>query len=353
MGSETWADYMFPPSPSTLYGAIRTFLIFQRGGLKEFEEKGYDDIGKIVKNDNGEKIDKKGTLKISGPFLFYEYEILFPAPLDLVEQDKKLIPLTFINKPQTFISNYLLEKCLVYKPTKEKVEQPSGWLTLINFKDYLKNKKGEFNFIDTKDKENSPYLMEPKIGIAREPGTLTSKEGYLYRIPMIRLSKEAYFVIEVEGLSDSLPDKGVFQLGGEGKGVSYEVVSEDILTSIKNFELNFENNLFKIYLATPAIFKKGWLPGWIDEGSYTGEYNGIKLKLIACAIGRPIFIGGWDIANKRPKPMKKAAPPGSVYYFEIIEGSVEKVKNKFHFKNISDVNPEEGFGLSIVGEVVV
>ena len=351
MGSETWADIMFPPSPSTFYGAIRSFLIFQRGGLKEFEEKGYEDIGKIIKDKNGERIVKKGTLRISGLFL-YKSELLFPSPLDLVEKDKKekdkkLIPLTLINRPKIFISDYPLKKVLIYKP-KEKAEEPSGWLTSINFKDYLKNRKKEFNFL----KHNELYLQEPKIGIAREPETLTSKEGHLYRIPMIRLNKKVSFVLEIDDLSDKypFPEEGIFQLGGEGRGVRYEIVEKSILNSLKNLEFKFENNLFKIYLATPAIFENGWFPKWIKD-DYSGEYKGLRIKLIACAIGRPLFIGGWDMAKNSPKSMQKAVPPGSVYYFEVVEGSIEKIKENFHFKNISDVSPEEGFGLSIVGEV--
>jgi len=346
MGSETWADVMFPPSPSTFYGSIRSFLIFQRGGLKEFKEKGYEDIGGIIEKDNGEKIVKKGTLRISGSFLYYKGELLFPSPLDLVEKDEELIPLPLINKPKIFNSNYPLKKVLIYKP-KGKAEEPSGWLTSINFEDYLNNKRKEFDYLKNQDL----YLQEPKIGIAREHETLTSKEGHLYRIPMIRLSEDTSFMIEIDGLSEKLPENGIFQLGGEKRAVRYETLKEDILSALKNLEFKFENNIFKIYLATPAIFKNGWFPKWIDKKTYEGTCNGLKLKLIACAIGRPLFIGGWDMANNSPKAMQKAVPSGSVYYFEVVEGSIEKIKENFHFKNISDVDPEEGFGLSIVGEV--
>ncbi len=61
MGSETWADSIFPPYPSTIYGAIRSWLIFEKGGLKDFKE------GKF-KEELGTE-NEKGSLLIKGPFL--------------------------------------------------------------------------------------------------------------------------------------------------------------------------------------------------------------------------------------------------------------------------------------------
>ena len=58
------------------------------------------------------------------------------------------------------------------------------------------------------------------------------------------------------------------------------------------------------------------------------------------------------MAKNKPKPMRKAVPAGSVYYFRLEnEDYTEKIRESFHFKNISDVLPEEGFGLAILGEL--
>ncbi|MCM8808372.1 MAG: hypothetical protein NC926_10645, partial [Candidatus Omnitrophica bacterium] len=84
MGFETWTDTIFPPYPSTIYGALRTFLIFERGSLREFKSGKYKDIGTP---------DKKGTMKIIGPLIFNSEnsKTYFPAPLDLVmkKENKK------------------------------------------------------------------------------------------------------------------------------------------------------------------------------------------------------------------------------------------------------------------------
>lgn len=346
MGDETWADFVFPPYPSTVLGAIRTFLIFQRGTLKDFLE------GKYKDKDIGTPHDK-GTIKIYGLFLYDETEtIYFSPPLDLVEQkeDEKLHLLSFINKPNVFYSDDLIkEKLLIFKSQK-KADEPKGWLKDIYFKEYLEGKDKEFSYTESK----SIFQEELKIGIARDRATLTSREGHLYRIPMIRLKhkdKRISLIVKVEGIEE-ISDKEVFQLGAESKTVSFEKINTDPLRNI--IDINFEfKDVFKLYLATPAIFKKGWIPSWIDENNFEGEIEGVKLKLIACAIGKPIRIGGWDMANNKPKPMFKAVPAGSVYYFKILNDNVNlnQIKKIFHFKNMSDINPEEGFGLTFIGSV--
>jgi len=59
------------------------------------------------------------------------------------------------------------------------------------------------------------------------------------------------------------------------------------------------------------------------------------------------------LANQKPKPMFKAVPAGSIYYFKILDNTTpEKIKETFHLKNISDINSEEGYGLSLIGEVL-
>ncbi|MEN3047138.1 MAG: type III-B CRISPR module-associated Cmr3 family protein, partial [Candidatus Hydrothermales bacterium] len=58
MGSENWSDVIFPPYPSTIYGALRTFLLFHReGNLSSFY---YPDIGSP---------NEKGSLQLFGPIL--------------------------------------------------------------------------------------------------------------------------------------------------------------------------------------------------------------------------------------------------------------------------------------------
>jgi len=347
MGAETWANPIFPPYPSTLYGAIRTWLIFERGTLKDFERgKFKDELGTP---------SEKGSLRIRGPFIALGDILYFPIPNDLLakkdKKDNKLFKIDLLEKPKILISDYPLRQALINKSDFE-LDDPDGFIYLFSLKDYLTdsdltNRKEIFNFTEKED----IFIQEKKTGIKRSRRTLSSKKGYLYRIPMIRLKREASLFVEIEGL-DNYPEGGLIQLGGESKIAKIGKYTGDPLEALKGRTFKFEDRIFKLYLATPAIFKNGWLPEWIDRENFEGKYNGINLKLIACSVGKYILIGGWDLARKRPKPMYKAVPAGSVYYFEILDDTqAEKVKETFHFKNISDINPKEGFGLSFIGEV--
>jgi CRISPR-associated protein Cmr3 len=335
-GEDTYAEIVFPPYPSVLYGAIRSFAIAQRGKLSALYNGGYPDIG----------TDKtKGTLSIKGPFVVKEGIICLPAPLDSVKTEDGLRSLELSKDNAISVSDYPMPYILKYREDK-KVEPPDGlFIDAISFKDYLKGKRKRFNPV------KDIYMIEPKISIKRE--RRTTEEGFLCRIPFIRMETDTSLVCEINGISE-LANEGILKLGGEGKGARFEEIIDDPLKSIKELKLDFSNKLFKLYLATPAIFNKGWLPHWIDEDTLEGEFGGIKLKLLTAAIGKPVPIGGWDMANNRPKPMRKAVPAGSVYYFEVVQNvSSEKLKECFHLKSISDLNPEEGFGVSILGEVVI
>jgi len=84
---------------------------------------------------------------------------------------------------------------------------------------------------------------------------------------------------------------------------------------------------------------------------HTKNGNKLKLKLLTAAVGKYSCIGGWDLVKKRPKPMFKAIPAGSVYYFELLEGKWEDVIDQFHFQKHTDFYEKEGYGMTMVGAV--
>jgi CRISPR-associated protein Cmr3 len=101
--------------------------------------------------------------------------------------------------------------------------------------------------------------------------------------------------------------------------------------------------LLRIVLLTPALFKQGWRPGdFALEGA----------QLVAARVERPEVISGWDYATPGPKPVRRAAPAGSVYWVRLNEGIDPEswVKNRW-LKCISDDEQDrhDGFGLCAVG----
>jgi len=128
---------------------------------------------------------------------------------------------------------------------------------------------------------------------------------------------------------------------------------------------------FKLYLATPALFRNGWVPDFLSEagGEYRGRVGSLELRLVAAAVGKAVPIGGWDLVRKRPRSMRKAVPAGSVYFFEKMDGQltesdIEILLQAFHFKSLLrrdwgkgggaeepqySEDGKAGFGLAFVG----
>ena len=348
MGEDTWANGVFPPYPATIYGALRS----------AYFAKHIDELEKA-----NESNDPTKNLKIKGILLKISDEIYFPIPMDCVKRKDDKDDEGFVLLPLPagkFISNYPdLEKVLTRSDdSSDKVENiQNSALSKSSFREYLDGKTNNIYYF----KIDNYMVSEPKIGIARSSKMHSSKEGMLYRVDMKRLEnkkgEKMSIIINFEGLG--LPEKGMMKLGGEGKAVSYHKYKGDINIDFPKFKEDAKQ--FKMVLATSAIFKNGWLPAWVDKQTLIGEYNGLKLKLLTAAIGKPIHIGGFEIKPRKPKsmykkagkpkPMYKAAPAGSVYYFELIGGNMDEVKKTFHQKAISDVYPDQGFGIAYVGDV--
>lgn len=339
-GEDTWADTMFPPYPSVIYGALRSVY------FAEHTSK--------LKDANIEGKDESLKLEIKNICLKQGEDLYFPLPLDCVQEkgwsttDKKYK--VFIINPGS-INSEISSSCPVGEviqngDNKQIVNVSDGLLRKSILEKYLKGTNEKEFCI----KKRSDYLTtEPKIGIARSKHTRTSEEGMLYRVGMNRMAKgfnnTLSLIIDFEGLEFS-NNEGLMKMGGEGKAVKYKIDEK----SINIDKPSITNDKFKLYLSTPAIFKNGWLPGDIDKNTLEGTINDVKVKLLTAAIGKSVSVGGWDIKRGCPKTMRKAVPAGSVYYLKLLEGNVEDLI-KINSKSISDHNFKEGFGIAYVGAV--
>ena len=340
MGEETWSNSIFPPNPSVIYGALRSAYFANH----------IDDLGKANEEDDPTK-----GLKIKGIYYLIDNDIYFPLPMDCVKEkkddddDKPVKVSTLSMRKNDNLSNCPTEYLLFDRENRKVENVTDGLVRKSVFEKYLVNTLDNFSI----SKMSDYVISEPKIGIGISKKTGASDKSKLYRVDMKRLSykNNNKISILVNFFDDlNLPEEGIIKFGGEGKAARYNRYKEkDINIDFPKFKENA--NQFKIVLTTSAIFKNGWLPDWIDETTLVGEFNGLKIKLLVAAIDKPIYIGGFDMKEKKPKPMFKAVPAGSVYYFELINGNMEEVKNAFHQKAISDVYSEQGFGIAYVGSV--
>lgn len=293
--------------------------------------------------------NSSASFKLKGVFLCdcgSDY-LYLPAPLDLVAERPKrghtaaIGRKTVIKKSPPFVSNLDYESC-PFSVGIEKAESVNDYyLTHTGFSAYLVCSETEFDIYH----KSTFFEIEYKTGIKMNPLTKSVEEGNLYRVGMRRLKKNYALACDLEGVP-SLRPEGSLKLGGEGKVVRYERVSlrlsenrEAVLERIR------ETGLLKIYFGTPVLFKNGWIP---DEDVTKGPNH--RLRLLTASTGNPVCVGGWDMAKGGHKPMLRAVPAGSVYYFGIETGDPERIYDSFHGRNLG-LRANEGFGLALVGGV--
>lgn len=345
MSEETWADSYFPPYPSVIYGALRTVYFSNH----------IDELNKATTDEDPTKnlIIKDISYKIyedRNKLLGYYY----PAPLSLVQlknrctneknrenREKVYKVIGLKNNNKKFVSSSKLECFLINDLEVENVE--NGIIHKSDLEMFLQGYTDELKVRKLEDM----ILSENKVGIRINSSTNSVENECLYRMNMLRINN-VKICVEFEGIN--IPSKGFIKLGGQGKGCSYKEINNK--GEIFNYDFcDLKENKFKIYLSTPAIFKNGWIPSWINKNSLEGEYKGIKIKLLGGCIGKHQYIGGYDIKNKCPKKMMRAVPAGSVYYFQFQNSSAKEIMNAFNYKPISDWEfGKQGFGIGFVGE---
>jgi CRISPR-associated protein Cmr3 len=378
-GETQRAKVQFPPSPVTLQGAIRTAMMVHQG-IDPRNLRG-NEITKLI----GSSADDYGRLRLRGPFLAQrekdgaKFQLLFPMPRHALLQRKDqefgfLKPLGDKEKelPHGWAVNPGLDEdgfnfgLLSSTGLGGEAEAAQGdWLTAEGLLQVLQDVSPVSESLAVS--KDGLFLPEPRLGIELDLGRRTAAEGKLYSAEFIRLKEDTGFLLEIslegdegdETMNGLLPSEGLLALGGERRGAHYRRVEVDQLDSYgelisgKASSIAEGDKQFFLYLATPAVFqrgrgKPGWLPNWIDAQSLRGEHNNLKFRVIAAAVGKSLPIGGWDLQRRRPKPLVRAVPAGSIYFCELEGGNMEDIRN-LHNQMISEAGWEIGMGLTFIG----
>lgn len=341
------------PYTSTIYGALRSKI------LSEHYTK-YDEFkraeGGLLTDVIGSP-DKKGSLEINFfSIINDEDELFLPIANDLVvEKDnpESVFSLDLNKKPEWLNcdSNYQFDYLLTTS-RNIKVEKPERkYISLKNLEKYLNNDSD----LDIEKDNFEFFTKEYRTGIKINKAINTVEEGMLYRKELIRLKDDFKYYLELSNDEELLPENGLLKLGGEGKGASY--YSQDINNSINLSEKTKARieatKKFKIYVSTPAILNKGWIPEFIDDNLVARLDNGIQFKIICSSIGKYKMVSGWDIAKGRPKTAYRVLPAGSVYYCEVLNDDfkINDLLDELHGQSISDKRRKDGFGISYIGGI--
>lgn len=328
-GEDNWAESIFPPLPSVIYGAIRSHFYIQSP----------DKITDLKTNDLTQ------NLKINKILLKGLDSTLFPIPLDLVKYKNENKNEAYLKyNLQNHLSNF---PCEYINVLDDNIETPKGFINKNSLNKYLKQSNLEINYTPNEQ----ILLNENKIGIGLDNYTRSTEQSKLYRVGMLRTEDKYENKLEIIvdfDLNGFYVNSNILKLGAETKMSSVIALTEnEKIEDIATPEL--KNEYLKLYILTPAIFKKGWLPDFIDTETLIGTKDNCKIKLISAFVGKTFKIGGFDIKQGEPKNMYSAIPAGSVYYFEILKcENKNQITEIFHHKNISDIMPEQGYGHTIV-----
>lgn len=358
------------PFPSTTTGGVRTRAGLANGGFVGTAEQ-KEKLVKQVK-----EITVSGALLVE---LNEQGEIenwLMHSPADaLLSQNnddkgkveiKKLVPLeaneckTNLEQAPHMEDDLAPVGLAKFDPNKPFDKAPRFW-RWDYFKEWLMDSREIPAVIDPKTLGHNGAITETRTHVAIDPTTWTSPKGQLFQTRGLEFTHSNELKIgfaERLALAVNVKDhqltqqmqEGLAPLGGERRIVGWRAskkqLPNDCLGSIQGKVV--KDKACRVVLLTPACFTQGSRPTWL-----LSEQHNVKVELKAIANARAQVISGWDLDLRRPKPTRRLAPAGSVYFLKLV-GEVASIKTwieKIWMQPVSDENQDrrDGFGLAAVG----
>lgn len=154
------------------------------------------------------------------------------------------------------------------------------------------------------------FRIEDRIGLARDPETLTAAEHMLYLRRSFRFAPGIGFAVDVT-LPEAARDaaRAALQalhgrtapLGGRGHRARMHILPGALLPAQLDAGAPREGSA-KIWLLTPAILPEAWPPG-----------------VSVVIADRPVPVGGYDLAARAPRPLRRALPAGAILHIAGLE----------------------------------
>ncbi|HEY8460947.1 MAG TPA: type III-B CRISPR module-associated protein Cmr3, partial [Blastocatellia bacterium] len=203
---------------------------------------------------------------------------------------------------------------------------------------------------------------ESRVHVKIKPDTQAAEEGFLYQtsgLEFTRRSDGKYLRLALAMRTSVEAIAGLAPLGGEQR-LSYwrggdEWLSPACPSGIRRAIK--DNKACRVVLLTPAHFREGFRPGL--SGWMLQTRHGVAPSLAAAAVGRPQVVSGWDYEIGKPKPTRRLAPAGAVFFLKLDgdERSIDRWIDAVWMNCVSDDDekgvPEQtrldGFGLAALG----
>lgn len=343
-------------SPSVIAGAVRTAVWKEKDTLTP---------------------DQLKTIEVNGAFPIVDEKIYFPRPLDaLIHKTDKAAGTADILRVRPMSGNAgvrmphasLVPSEPVGMPEEDfKPESGDAFWPLATMAEWLgcEDDQPVSMKIDglpapaKEDRTNVTIL--PESGAAEDARLFTTtgldfvrkpqKDTSEGRLSQIRIGVRVNF-----GKYAPLPERLLVPLGGERRLAEVWTAEADkgFWEVPKGLSWAGKKGL-RMVLATPAVFERGWLPGWLREqdGKLTGTIpgSGVSVRLVSAVVGRWKPLSGWSYEKGRngPKALRRMVPAGSVYFFEVLEGG-EGIADLW-LRSVCDCQQDgrDGFGLALWG----
>jgi len=328
---------LFPPSPLTLQGALRSYILNQAG---------YALNDKTVKHEAHSVVGYGDDLRqfaMRGPFLARhqrntqgdltgKIEQMLPMPADLAVTKQTIHNQSHVvqvdpSRPEG-LTNWPLTTEGWPLISDDVLDDWEGepWLTSVAFAQYL---RGELPPLEEVHYTHDLIDSEPRFGIGMNPVRRAVEEGMLYRADFKRPKPDVGLLVWVEKSAvaeskkqaDLLPkDQFTLAIGGERHTVRVKWISDqekdnNILSdsAFKPLQLKGMTNL-KLTFLTPTYFAAGSHPA-----SWTNFFSsGAEVTCVSAALPRYKTLSGWSLAAAYPgaRPSIRLVPAGSVFYFQ-------------------------------------
>lgn len=311
----------FPPSPFTVAGAIRVALARSAGW------NGYSRWSSDLKTILGEEANDLGKLSFTGPFVICERDgettTLFPMPMHVVGRasDGSWTPRQLLcpGRPVhcdlgTSVRLPTLPKMVGdqsgSREDGDKLETTREfWITKKGLASILKEQSPDANEV-----VKPPWELEPRIGLRIDSETRTAADAQLYTTKHIRLKNGVKLAVLVDEVPETwpIPERQLVPLGGESRvagcvGVpgAKQLCLDSPLSAIGSSGRLAMVALTPVDIDPPLAGRRVDIPGLNAD-----------VRIVSACVERPLRIGGWDSALRRPLPLSNYLAPGSVIFTE-------------------------------------
>jgi CRISPR-associated protein Cmr3 len=371
--------------PSVVAGSLRTALVKAKDGLS------FD----------GETTTSLLKIEVAGVFPVHDNELYLPAPNDALGEPTeagKGIKTVHRVTPQSSDGGCDFPDALPLRPVMlpqgvedfKPVDMPAWW-PISQYAEWLTASELQVRADWLSDRFLTAARQEARDHVRLDENTGAALEGHIFsttglnvthlprfgvkqddtsipfyqRYAEITLAARAAIPQSVATMGHAVTLDILHPLGGERRLVHWQASDAAHLWACPDRVQSALGAATKIrmVLATPAIFKEGWKPGWLDgQLGGTPPGAGVTLKLVGVSSGRWKAVSGWSLARVNdkgqldpsgkpgPKAIRRMVPAGTVYFFEKVAGEPAALANRW-LQSVSDAEQDQrdGFGLAVWG----